>query len=425
MKRLTLPFMICLSVLFAACNATPGDLTPTPTLIVENPPATPTATAPAGNPTSTTTVVPLPIPTETFTPPAPPSGASQFIAYERVGQLLVTDVTGGVEGGTTQYTVAGVNDQVTNITWSPSGEYVAFVSAAQGDPHVYYIYALGQSSPTDLGPGSAPAWSPDSKSLAYVRGIYPDDNIWTMAIDPTDNPGPRQLSFESNYTWGKPVFTPDGQSLIVAGTDRNNLGASGNTSFSLEYLSLDGSGTRTPLPGAAALEGVRLPFDMQFSRDGTYLAFSTSYHLSACAAPGAYYVSNPDGGNRQELLSPSLKPAIDAAQEHYHTGLSYGWSPFNDALVIIGNVLDCNFNSPTSGQSVAGPQMSILGLDGSERLVIPGMFYGISMDRSGAWVAASHYQSIQDSDPLLEIYSTQTGQRILTVGPGQDAQLQP
>jgi len=342
-----------------------------------------------------------------------------------VGQLLVTDVTGGVEGGTTQYTVAGVNDQVTNITWSPSGEYVAFVSAAQGDPHVYYIYALGQSSPTDLGPGSAPAWSPDSKSLAYVRGIYPDDNIWIMAIDPTDNPGPRQLSFESNYTWGKPVFTPDGQSLIVAGTDRNNLGASGNTSFSLEYLSLDGSGTRTPLPGAAALEGVRLPFDMQFSRDGSHLAFSTSYHLSACAAPGAYYVSNPDGGNRQELLSPSLKPAIDAAQEHYHTGLSYGWSPFNDALVIIGNVLDCNFNSPTSGQSVAGPQMSILGLDGSERLVIPGMFYGISMDRSGAWVAASHYQSIQDSDPLLEIYSTQTGQRILTVGPGQDAQLQP
>src|SRR6185503_15088135 len=107
----------------------------------------------------------------------------QFIAYERGGQLLVTDVTGGVQGGTTQYTMAGVNDQVTNITWSPSGEYIAFVSAAQGDPHVYYIFALGQSSPTDLGPGSAPAWSPDSKSLAYVRGVYPDDNIWIMAID--------------------------------------------------------------------------------------------------------------------------------------------------------------------------------------------------------------------------------------------------
>jgi len=318
-----------------------------------------------------------------------------------------------------------VNDQVTNITWSPSGEYIAFVSAAQGDPHVYYIFALGQSSPTDLGPGSAPAWSPDSKSLAYVRGVYPDDNIWIMAIDPADNPGPRQLSFESNHTWGKPVFTPDGQSLIVAGTDRNNLGASGNTSYSLEYLALDGSGMRTPLPGAGALEGVRLPFDLQFSRDGNHLAFSTSYHLSACAAPGAYYVSNPDGSNRQELLSPSLKPAIDPAQDHYHTGLSYGWSPFSDALVIIGNVLDCNFSSPTSGQSVVGPQMSIMGLDGSERLIIPGMFFGMSMDRSGLWIAASHYQNIQDTDPLLEIYSTQTGQRVLTVGPGQMAQLQP
>jgi len=423
MKSSTLLLMICLSALLAACNATPGDLTATPTLVVENPAVTQTATAPAADPTFTTTVVPLPIPTETFTQP-PPSAAPQFIAYERVGQLLITDVTGGRQGGTTQYTVAGVNDEVTNISWSPSGEYVAFVSAAQGDPHVYYIFALGQSSPTDLGPGSAPNWSPDSKSVAYVRGKYPDDNIWVMAIDPTDNPGPRQLSFETNYTWGKPVFTPDGQSLIVAGTDRDNLGATGNTSFSLEYLSLDGSGTRSPLP-AAALEGVRLPYDMEFSPDGSYLAFSTSYHLSACAAPGAYYVSNADGSNRQELLSPSLKPAIDAAQEYYHSGLSYGWSPFSDALVIIGNVLDCNFNSPTSGHSVAGPQMSVLSLDGGERLIIPGMFYGMSMDRSGLWIAASHYQDFQDTDPLLEIYSTQTGQRVLTVGPGEDAQLQP
>jgi hypothetical protein len=105
--------------------------------------------------------------------------------------------------------------------------------------------------------------------------------------------------------------------------------------------------------------------------------------------------------------------------------LSYGWSPFSNALVIIGNVLDCNFSSPTSGQSVAGPQMSVLGLDGSERLIIPGLFYGMSMDRSGLWIAASRYQNIQDTDPLLEIYSTQTGQRVLTVGPGQMAQLQP
>src|SRR5215210_5690853 len=218
---------------------------------------------------------------------------------------------------------------------------------------------------------------------------------------------------------------PDGQSVVVAGADRNNMGASGNTSFTLEYLALDGSGTRTPLPAATVFDGARLPYDLEFSPDGTHLAFSTSFHLSACASPGAYYVSNADGSNRQELISPSLAPAIDPTKEYYHVGLSYGWSPFSDALVIFGNVVDCNFSSPTTGQIVAGPQMSILGLDGSERFITPGTFYGISMDRSGMLVAASHYKDFQDSNPMIEIYSTQTGQVALALGAGRNPQFQP
>jgi hypothetical protein len=420
MKRFSFLLIICLSALSASCIPSQGDATATPVVVELS--ATPTAAAPVPSPTSTTTVAPLPIPQESLTPIPPPQTGPQLIAYEQGGQLLVTDVTGGVQGGTTQYTVAGQNDQVTNITWSPSGEFVAFVSAASGEPHVYYIFALGQSSPTDLGPGSAPAWSPDSASLAYVRGTFPDDNIWITTIE---NPAARQLTFETNYAWGKPVFTPDGQSLIVAGADRFSMGASGNTSFTLEYLTLDGSGTRTPLPGATAFEGGRLPYDLDFSADGTHLAFSTSFHLSACASPGAYYVSNADGSNRQELVSPSLAPAIDASQEHYYVGLSYGWSPLSDALVIFGNVIDCNFSSPTSGQIVAGPQMSILGLDGSERFVTPGTFFGISMDRSGTFVAATHYTDFQDLNPMIEIYSTQTGQVVLALGAGRNPQFLP
>ena len=420
MKSLHLLLIICLSALSASCIPSQGDATATP--VVVEPSATPTPAVPLPSPTATTTVAPLPVPQESFTPIPPPQAGTQLIAYEQGGQLLVTDVTGGVQGGTTQYTVAGQNDQVTNITWSHSGEFVAFVSAASGEPHIYSVFALGQSSPTDLGPGSAPAWSPDSASLAYIRGKFPDDNIWITTID---NPSPRQLTFETNYAWGNPVFTPDGQSLVVAGADRFNMGASGNTSFTLEYLTLDGSGTRTPLPGATAVDGARLPYDLDFSADGTHLAFSTSYHLSACASPGAYYVSNADGSNRQELVSPSLAPSIDAAQEHYYVGLSYGWSPLSDALVIFGNVIDCNFNSPTSGQIIAGPQMSILGLDGSERFITPGTFFGLNMDRTGTLVAASHYQDFQDLNPKIEIYSTQTGQMTLALGTGRNPQFQP
>lgn len=167
---------------------------------------------------------------------------------------------------------------------------------------------------------------------------------------------------------------------------------------------------------------------MRFSPDGSRLAFSTSFHLSACASPGAYYVSSADGGNRQEIVSPSLKAAIDNNQEHYHVGLSYAWSPASDVLVALGNVVDCGLNSPTMGQVVAGPQMSIIGLPGggSESAIIPGFFYGLSIDRGGAMIAAAHYKDgFQDLNSTVELYSAQTGQLILSLGPGSNPQFQP
>ncbi len=411
-------------LLLSACAPSGPDVNATATQDALNNAATQTAPA-LTTPTPTTTVPPLPIPSESETPTAaqPSQGEMQFLAYIKDGHLLVTEVTNGVQGGTTQYTVAGESDQVTDLVWSPSGEFVAFVSAATGAPHIFYIYALGQSSPTDLGPGSAPAWSPDSTSIAFIGGTFPNDNISVTTID---NPTPRQLTFETNFAWGRPAFMPDGSALIVAGADRNNMGAQGNTTFLLDSLALDGSGTRLPLPGATPLEGVRLPYDLSFSPDGTKLAFSTSFHLSACASPGAYYVSNPDGSNRQELVSPSLQAAIDPNQEHYHVGLSYAWSPASDGIVALGNVIDCNLNSPTPGQVIAGPQMSTIGLDGSEGLIIPGFFYGISMDRTGTLIAAAHFlEGFQDLNPNVEIYSAQTGQPVLSLGPGSNPQFQP
>ena len=180
------------------------------------------------------------------------------------------------------------------------------------------------------------------------------------------------------------------------------------------------------MPGAAPFEGGRLPNDLRFSRDGSRLAFSTSFHLSACASPGAYYVSNPDGSNRQELISPSLKSSIDTNQEHYHVSLSYAWTPAGDALVGLGNVVDCGMSSPTAGQVIAGPQMSIIGLDGSERTIIPGFFYGLSMDRTGTLIAGAHHlEGFQDLNPNVEIYSVETGQLVLSLGPGSNPQFQP
>jgi len=421
-RRAFLRFLYIATVLFAAACVplTPaGEPTVTPQSADST--LTPTPFAPA----PTDTIVPEITPTVevSLTPTQSPPGGQQFLAYISNGQLLVTDVTNGVQGGTTQYSVAGQSDQVTDLVWSPSGEFVAFVAAPQGDAHVFYIFALGQSSPMDLGPGSAPAWSPDSTSIAYVGGANPDNNVWITTID---NPAPHQLTSETNYAWGRPAFTPDGQSLVVAGANRNDMGAQGNTTFTLEYLELDGSGTRTPLPGFTPMSGVRLPQDLSFSPNGTGLAFSTSSHLSACAAPGAYYVMNTNGSSLEELVSPSLRASIDPNAERYHVGLSYDWTSASDGLVVLGNVIDCAANSPSMGQLIAGPQMSIIGFDDSERTIIPGFFYGISTDRTGSLIAAAHFQNgFQDPNPNVEIYSAQTGQLVLPVGPGSNPQFQP
>ena len=230
-------------ITMTACAPLQVDLSATATQAAADQAATETA-APSTDQLPTPTDTPEPAPTVSDagspTPTASQQSGTQFIAYMRDGQLLVTDVSNGVLGGTTQYTVAGQNDRVTDIAWSPSGEFIAFVSAAQGEQHVFYIYALGASSPTDLGPGSAPAWAPDSKSLAYVGGTYPDDNIWMTTIE---NSAPRQLTFETNHAWGRPAFTPDGQALIVSTADRFYMGAQGNTSFTLERMALDGTAT--------------------------------------------------------------------------------------------------------------------------------------------------------------------------------------
>ena len=165
---------ITLLMVVTACIPTQPDLNATATQAAMNQFGTQTAAVPTvfiPTPTATLVLEPIPSQEASPTPVPPPQTDLQFIAYIRDGQLLVTDVTNGVQGGTTQYTVTGESDQVTDLVWSPSGEFVAFVSTAKGEPHLFYIFALGQSSPTDLGPGSSPAWSPDSQYVAVASGI--------------------------------------------------------------------------------------------------------------------------------------------------------------------------------------------------------------------------------------------------------------
>jgi dipeptidyl aminopeptidase/acylaminoacyl peptidase len=326
---------------------------------------------------------------------------------------LVSDVTGGVLGGTTQYTLAGVDDGVYDLIWSPSGEFIAFTSAASGNAHIYVVYAVGAGTPLDLGPGGQPNWSPDSTRLAYVR----EDNIWLTDIEGTSQ---QPLTAQTNWAWGRPTFTPDGGSLVVTGNSRDFMGAQGNTEFIPSVLPLDGSGTLTPLPGIAQPIGGRLPYDLTFSPDGQKLAFSTSFHISACATEGQYYVANADGNDLRELYSPSLEALLVPGQEIYPIGWGYDWTPESDALLLHGVVVTCDPANP--GQQL-GAQLSIVDLAGQEGLIVPGFYSAPTFDRGGQYFVAA--LSADNASPGQVLIFNRAGEVALEVGEGDIPRFQP
>jgi Flp pilus assembly protein TadG len=222
-RKLILPGLALLVMLACTLPAVAG----TPTLDVSVISATQTAAAlltavPPGE-GDATAVVPE---TAAPTPGLPSQGGIQFIAYIRDGQLLVTDVSANVQGGTTQYTLAGESDQVSDLVWSPSGN--TWRLSHQPNPsRTFFIFSrwvrarlwTWVRAPHLPGRRTASRLPISAHSLMRISGSQPS------------KPGPRQLTFETNYAWGRPVFTPDGESLIVAGTSRDNMGASGNTNF--------------------------------------------------------------------------------------------------------------------------------------------------------------------------------------------------
>jgi hypothetical protein len=382
------------------------DVGETPEAPCCSPPSPTPPAAPSETPASGATETPLAAPTET-----PAATGTTFIAYVVDGQLLVTDVTGGVLGGTTQYTQAGVDDGVTDLVWSPSGEFIAYTGLIGTEQHVFVVYAVGAGTPLDMGAGATPAWSPDSTQLAFQNA----GQIW---ITPVEAPEPRQLTAQDNWAWGRPAFAPDGLSLVVSGESFNDMGASGNTTFFLYSLPLDGSGTLTPLPGMAQEVEGRLPYDLQFSPDGSHLAFSTSWHLSACASSGSYYLLNNDGSSLLPLKSVTLDALANEVEEDYYTPWSYAWLPDSSGLLASGLVRDCTDFAGT----VLGAQMSTMTLAGGETLVASGDFAPVSINNEGTLIGAN----LNDGSGTgrVQVYGP-LGDLLLEVGAGDGARIQP
>lgn len=200
------------------------------------------------------------------------------------------------EGATTQLT--RLTDTPTDITWAPDGKSIAF---RQLVPATNNWGVEGRVSA--LRPRSA-TWTQAPRvveKLVYRRdrvGFVGDGNQHIFLLDAVAGGTPRQITFEE-YDHGAPAFTPDGRTIVFAGSPR--VPDSEYIWRESEIFALDVvTGTVRQLTNRRGPDG-----QPAISPDGRMIAYTGYDYTDDTWVDSRLYVMNIDGSNPR-VLSQSL-----------------------------------------------------------------------------------------------------------------------
>ena len=104
-------------------------------------------------------------------------------------------------------------EPIISPAWSPSGAQLAYVSFESRKPVVYaHDVATGKRRllANFRGSNSAPAWSPDGRSLAVTLSLAGGSQLYV--IDTAGSGAPRRLAQSANIDT-EPAYAPDGRSI--------------------------------------------------------------------------------------------------------------------------------------------------------------------------------------------------------------------
>lgn len=179
-------------------------------------------------------------------------------------------------------------------SWAPIGDFIAYerralVSGALGVPRIW----LAQPDGTLLGPlfagdGSdisyAPAWSPDSNSLAFLDGVSQELKVYSFFSDTV-----RTLAARSGE---RPGWAPDGSALIFSSVE---VGEQGPT-LRIRVVGVEEGAAQRDLTDGAGAE-----LSPAISPDGTMVAF---VRREPGGAGSGIWVVPTAGGAARRLSQP-------------------------------------------------------------------------------------------------------------------------
>jgi TolB protein len=243
-----------------------------------------------------------------FSPAFASAGSAMF--YHAPGdegsRLMRADTDGS---GAILRVTSIVNDNASNFHArpSPDGRFIAFDSDRDGERAVYIADADGRNVRRVTGEGFAavPSWSPDGKTLAFVRAEPATPkvwNLWTVTLDTGDTE--RLTSHKVGQPWGGAWF-PDGRRIAYSHENRLVVLSLSDRKSRVYTAPRKGGWIRTP---AVSPDGTQVMF--QLHRDGAWL------------------LDLRDGSMRKVLSDPTAEEftwSPDGTRVAYHSRKSGKW----------------------------------------------------------------------------------------------------
>lgn len=202
-----------------------------------------------------------------------------------------------------------VDDSAKNfhVRPSPDGARIAFDSDREGERAVYIADANGKNVRRISGPGFAavPSWSPDGRTLAFVRAEPRRPRVWNLWTSDLESGDTRRLTnHRVGQPWGASWF-PDGRRIAYSHEAR------------LIIRSIDSGEERVfNTPKAGHL--VRTP---AVSPDGSKVMFQVH-------KDGAWLLDVANGAMRKVLADPTAEEftwSSDGRRVAYHSRKAGGW----------------------------------------------------------------------------------------------------